>query len=49
MVTVDGKSIPGQMTRLSLLAKETPPPDQQVSREIHFILPEVKANAMVAR
>jgi len=48
MVTVDGKSIPGQMTRLSLLAKETPPPDQQVSREIHFILPEVKANAMVA-
>src|SRR5881275_232312 len=42
----DGKGIPGQLTALGLLADDTPA-KAEVRRELHFILPALKAGDTV--
>lgn len=46
-VTVNGKTMVGQLTGAGLLAQDTPVPDQKVSREVHFVLPELPANSIL--
>src|SRR5262249_10628086 len=43
----DGKVILGQLTAPGLLADDTPAKDGEVRRELHFILPSLKAGGTV--
>ncbi|MFN4261692.1 MAG: DUF6807 family protein [Gemmataceae bacterium] len=47
-VRVDGQTIDGQLTAPSLLAQPVPTPGDAVARELHFILPHIKAGQTLA-